>query len=68
MDNLVRAALAGVAIGGFTATVFEANFIALKALVRLNCFAAETAWAMFEGVVEKMVKEQQQQDNAENEV
>ena len=66
MNNLVHATLAGIAIGGFAAAVVEANLIALKALVRLNCVAAETSWAMLEGVVEKMVKEQQQEDSCKN--
>ena len=53
MDSLVRSILGGIAIGGFVATMVEANLIALKALVRLNRCAIEAAWALGEGVVRK---------------
>ena len=57
---MARAALAGIAIGGFAATVVTANFIALHALVELNCLAIETACVMTNAVFTKMVKEWQQ--------
>ena len=65
MDNLVRAALAGIAIGGFAAAVVEANQITLRALVRLNFLALETACVMTNAVLVKMVQRQQRQDNFE---
>ena len=42
MNNLGRAALAGIAIGGFAAVMVEANIIALLTLVNLNYLAVET--------------------------
>ena len=54
MDNLVRAALVGIAVGGFAAAVVEANRIILQALVRLNCLALETACVMTSAVLAKM--------------
>ena len=63
MNNLVRAALAGIAIGGFAAVMVEANIIALLTLVNLNCLAVETACVMTKAVLAKMVKERQQQND-----
>ena len=66
MDNLVRAALSGIAIGGFAAAVVEANQTALRALVKLNCLAIETACVMTNAVLAKMVERQQQQQQQDN--
>ena len=54
MDNLVRAALFGIAVGGFAIAVVEANRITLRAPVRLNCLALETACIMTGAVLAKM--------------
>ena len=67
MDNLARAALAGIAIGGFTAAVVEANRITLRALVRLNGLALETACVMIGAVWEKMGSQQQDSNQAPRE-
>ena len=63
MDNLVRAALVGIAVGGFAAAVFEVNQITLRVLVRLNCLALETACVMTGAVLAKMSNRQNPQDN-----
>ena len=64
MDNLVRATLAGVAIGGFAAVVVKANHLALQALVELNCFAIETACVMTKAVFTKIRQERQQENES----
>ena len=64
MKDLVRAALAGIAIGGFATAVVEANHIALQALVQLNCFAIETACVMTRAVLTKIRKERQQENES----
>ena len=43
MEDLIREALGGIAVGGFAAAVVEANKIAAQTLWRFNCLAAETA-------------------------
>ena len=50
MEDIARAVLTGVAIGGFAAAVVEANIIAVKTLWHFNCLAAETAWEMSKGI------------------
>ena len=60
MEDLIRGALAGIAVGGFAAAVVEANKIAAQALWRFNCLAAETAWVMFKAPLEKLHRERQQ--------
>ena len=66
MDNLVRAALAGIAVGGFAAAVVEANQITLRVLFRLNCLAIETACVMTSAVLAKMGDRQPQQQPQDN--
>ena len=44
MEDIARAVLTGVAIGGFAAAVVEANILAVKTLLHFNYLAAETAW------------------------
>ena len=60
MKDLIRGALAGIAIGGFAAAVVEANKIAAQTLWRFNCLAAETAWVMVKAPLENMKRERQQ--------
>ena len=50
MEDIARAVLTGVAIGGFAAAVVEANILAVKTLLHFNLLAAETAWEMSKGV------------------
>ena len=50
MEDIARAVLTGVAIGGFAAAVVEANILAVKTLWHFNYLAAETAWEMSKGV------------------
>ena len=69
MEDLIRGAIAGIAVGGFTAAVVDANKIATQALWRFNCLAAETAWVMFKAPLEKMPRERlvaAQTENADN--
>ena len=51
MEDITRAVLTGVGIGGFTAAVVEANIIAVKTLLHFNYLAAETTWEMSKGVL-----------------
>ena len=60
MEDLIRGALAGIAVGGFAAAVVEANKIAAQTLWRFNCLAAETAWVMVKALLEKINRERQQ--------
>ena len=50
MEDIARAVLTGVAIGGFAAAVVEVNILAVKTLLHFNLLAAETAWEMSKGV------------------
>ena len=50
MEDLARAVLTGIAIGGFAAAVVEVNILAVKTLLHFNHLAAETAWEMSKGV------------------
>ena len=50
MEDIARGVLAGIALGGFTATMFEVNLFALKALRHVNRLATKTAWKMVQGV------------------
>ena len=59
MEDIVRGVPAGIAIGGFAAAVVEANQIAMQALWRFNCLAAEIAWVMAEAPFEQIIREQQ---------
>ena len=59
MEDLVRAALAGIAIGGFVAAVVGANRLTVQALWRFNCLAAEIAWVMAKAPLEQIIREEQ---------
>ena len=61
MEDLIRGALVGIAVGGFAAAVVEANKIAAQALWRFNCLAAETAWVMVKAPWDKRVGHREQQ-------
>ena len=61
MEDIVRGALAGIAIGGFVAAVVGANRITMQALWRFNCLAAEIAWVMAKAPLEQIIREEQQQ-------
>ena len=58
MEGLLKAPLAGIALGGFAAIVVEVNQIALKTLWKLNCIDAETAWGMFKASLTNIHREQ----------
>ena len=58
MEDLVRAALAGIAIGGFAAAMVGANRITMQALWRFNCLAAEIAWVMAKAPLEQIIREE----------
>ena len=71
MEDIVRGALVGIAIGGFAAAVVGANRITVKALWRFNCLAAEIAWvakAPWEQIIREEQRRQQRlaetEDNA----
>ena len=57
METIVRGAPAGLALAGFTAAVFEVNQIAVQALWRLNCLAAEMAWVAVQAAGVKIRRE-----------
>ena len=59
MEDIVRGALAGIAIGGFAAAVVGANRITVQALWRFNCLAAEIAWVMAKAPLEQIISEEQ---------
>ena len=61
MEDVVRGALAGIAIGGFVAAVVGANRITMQALWRFNCLAAEIAWVMAKAPLEQIIREERQQ-------
>ena len=69
MEDIARAVLTGVAIGGFTAAVVEANILAVKTLLHFNYLAAETAWEMSKGVARGQFErlEQRISDKSKNE-
>ena len=58
MEDIVQGFLAGIALGGFTAAVFKANLLALKALWYANRLATKTAWHMFQGVEREQERRQ----------
>ena len=61
MEGLLKASLAGIALGGIAAIVVEVNQIALKTLWKLNYIAAETAWGMFKASLTNIHREQRLQ-------
>ena len=63
MEDIMRGVLAGIALGGFTATMIKANLLALKALWYANSLAAETAWEMVQGVERQQLRERRQRVN-----
>ena len=65
MEDIVRGALAGIAIGGFAAAVFGANQIAMQAVGRFNYLAMEMAWVMAQAAWAKIIREQQRRLEAE---
>ena len=66
MEDIVRGALAGIAIGGFAAAVVVANRTTVQALWRFNCLAAEIAWVMAKAPLEQIIREEQQRAEAED--
>ena len=61
MEDIVRGALAVIAIGGFVSVVVESNLLALKTLWRLNRLAAEMALVLAKGPLEHIIRKEQQQ-------
>ena len=69
MEDIARAVLTGVAIGGFAAAVVEVNILAVKTLLHFNLLAAETAWEMSKGVARGQIEriEQRISDKSKSE-
>ena len=69
MEDIARAVLTGVAIGGFAAAVVEVNILAVKTFLHFNLLAAETAWEMSKGVARGQFErlEQRISDKSKNE-
>ena len=53
MEDYARAFLTGVAIGGVSSVMFEANKFVLKRLWGVNCIAAKLAWDIINKVILK---------------
>ena len=51
MEDIARGALAGLAIGGFTVLMLNANMLAVKMLWRVNRLAIETVFEMRQGLI-----------------
>ena len=67
MEDIVRSALEGFAIGGFTAALVKANLLALQVLWRFNRLAMETAFNIVRGLsLAEMVREMKRQQLAED--
>ena len=58
MDVNVQAFLTGVAIGGVSYVMFEANQFVLKRLWGANCMAAKMAWKMIKGVAQERAEDE----------
>ena len=67
MEDIVRGALAVIAIGGFAAAGVGANQIALQALWQFNCLAAETAWVMTKAPFERIMAAAQTENEDDDE-
>ena len=67
METAMKGALTGIAIGGLTCAVIDANIIASKALWRFNCLAAETVWVMAKATAEWVVPEGDDEDEYDDE-
>ena len=59
MDELVRGALVGIAVGGFVAAVVEANKVVVKTLLHFNFLAAEAAGCMIKGFYNDLEEKRQ---------
>ena len=66
MEDIVRVALAGIAIRGFAAAVVGANRITMQALWRFNFLAAEIAWVMAKAPLEQQQQQQRRLAEAED--
>ena len=55
MEDNAQGVLAGIALGGFAATMFEVNLFALKALWHVNrleySYSSQTAWECSRGSI-----------------
>lgn len=69
MEDVVRGALVGIAVGGFVAAVVEANTFALRTLLYFNFRAIEAVGCMLQGFADDITERQErrQQWLAENE-
>ena len=65
MKHLVQTVLTGFALGVFAGVAADANYYALKALLRVNYYALETALVMGDAVVAKIIKERQPESESE---
>ena len=61
MEDIAQGVLAGIALRGFAATMFEVNLFALKALWHVNRLATKTVWEMFLGTESKQLKRERRQ-------
>ena len=62
----MKGALAGIAIGGFTSTVFTINKTVVQTLWRFNCLAADTTWVMTKSAVEWITQIEDDEDDEDD--
>ena len=58
LEDIVRGALVGIAVGGFVAGVVEANIFALETLLRFNFIAVEAVGCMLKGCADDLTDRQ----------
>ena len=56
----MHGALSGIAVGGFAAIIVQANIIAVKAFLRFNFMAVQTAWNMHRNLGEAQMNRELQ--------
>ena len=66
METIMKGALAGIAIGGFTSAMVAINKSVMQTLWRFNYLAAETAWVMAKSSAEWITQtEDEDEDDSE---
>ena len=66
-QTAIKGAFMGIAVGGLTSAVIDANIMVAKALWRFNCLAAETVWVLAKATAEWIVPEDEYEDDEPNE-
>ena len=66
MKTIMKGALAGIAIGGFTSAVVAINKSVMQTLWRFNCLAVETVWVMAKSSAEWVTQTEDDEDEDED--